>query len=250
MQIVKKGKLYIGTSGWVYRDWEGIFYPENLRPRDKLRYFSSHFNTAEINYSFYHMPRPTTYENWYNQTTKDFTFAVKASRFITHIKRFEGVKDAWEKFLENALHLKEKLGPILFQLPPSFKANDENIKRLNEFSKLIDSANTRVASEFRHKSWCDEAIYNVLKRFNIVWVIADSPKYPKAEAVTANFIYIRMHGPTALFSSKYTYEELKTLTQKIQAWLQKGFDVYVYFNNDFHGFAVQNAKELSELVAT
>ena len=181
---------------------------------------------------------------------KDFTFAVKASRFITHINRLEGVKDAWEKFLENSLHLKEKLGPILFQFPPSFKADGENVKRLREFLKLTRPTNIRLAFEFRHKSWCDEAIYNILKRFNMAWLIADSPKYPTAEAVTANFIYIRMHGPTTLFSPKYTYEGLKTLTQKIQAWLKKGFDVYVYFNNDFQGFSVQNAKELSELVGT
>ena len=154
------------------------------------------------------------------------------------------------RIFRNALHLKEKLGPILFQFPPSFKADDENIKRLKGFLKLISSTNIRFAFEFRNKSWGDEAIYNILKRFNIAWVIADSPKYPKAEAVTANFIYIRMHGSTTLFSSKYTYEEVKTLAQKIQTWLKKGFDVYVYFNNDFQGFAVQNAKELSELVGT
>ena len=198
MPRVKKGKLYIGTSGWIYGDWEGIFYPENLRPRDKLQYFSTHFNTAEINYSFYHLPRPETYENWYNQTTKDFTFAVKASRFITHIRRLKDVKTAWEGFAENALHLKEKLGPILFQLPPSFKANEENVKRLREFLKPTSPTNIRLAFEFRHKSWCDEAIYNILKRFNMAWVIADSPRYPKAEVVTANFVYIRMHGSITL----------------------------------------------------
>ena len=181
----------MGTGG-------GIFYPENLRPRDKLQYFSTHFNTAEINYSFYHLPRPATYENWYNQTTKDFTFAVKASRFITHIRRLKDVKTAWEGFAENALYLKEKLGPILFQLPPSFEADEENVKRLREFLKLTSPTNIRLAFEFRHKSWCDEAIYNILKRFNMAWVIADSPRYPKAEVVTANFVYIRMHGSITL----------------------------------------------------
>ena len=248
MTRVKKGKLYIGTSGWIYGDWDGIFYPENLPSKDRLKYFSGHFKTTEINYSFYHLPRPKTYENWYNQTPQGFIFAVKVSRFITHIKRLKGVKDALDGFLENTLCLKEKLGPILFQFPPSFKADGDNVKRLKEFLKFTSPINIRLAFEFRHKSWCDEAIYNILKRFNMAWVIADSPKYPKAEAVTANFIYIRMHGSTTLFSSKYTYEELKTLAQKIQAWLKKGFDVYVYFNNDFQGFAVQNAKELSELV--
>jgi len=114
-----QGKLYIGTSGWVYGHWEGIFYPENLASKDKLKYFSQHFKTAEINYSFYHLPRPSTYQNWHSQTPADFIFAAKASRFITHIKRLGGVKEAWQQFIENALYLKEKLGPILFQFPPS-----------------------------------------------------------------------------------------------------------------------------------
>jgi uncharacterized protein YecE (DUF72 family) len=248
MSRIRKGKLYLGTSGWIYGDWDGIFYPESLQSKDKLKYFSSHFNTTEINYSFYHLPKPATYENWYNQTRRDFIFAVKASRFITHIKRLEGVKAPWEGFLKNTLHLKEKLGPILFQFPPGFKANDENIKRLKDFLKLISPADLRFAFEFRHKSWCNETIYNILKKFGTAWVIADSPRYPKAEVVTASFVYIRMHGSTTLFSSKYSYEELKTTAQNIQGWLKNGFDVYIYFNNDFQGFAVQNAKELLELL--
>jgi len=149
-------ELFVGTSGWVYGYWEGIFYPEDLPSKDKLKYFSQYFKTTEINYSFYHLPRPSTYQNWYKQTPADFIFAVKASRFITHIKKLSGVnpvrsktpkasadgethrtsngvKDAWKTFLENALNLKEKLGPILFQFPPSFKATEENIKRLENF---------------------------------------------------------------------------------------------------------------------
>jgi len=245
-------KLYIGTSGWVYEHWTGIFYPASLPSKEKLRYFSQHFNTAEINYSFYHLPRPTTYQNWYNQVPADFIFAVKASRFITHIKRLNGVKEAWKQFIENALNLKEKLGPILFQFPPSFKATEENIKRLTEFSKLLSlgrdrvSTSLRFAFEFRHKSWCDEKIYNLLKKYNVAWVIADSPRYPKTEVITCDFIYIRMHGSKVLFSSNYTKKELKDLAQKIKKWLTI-YDVYVYFNNDAYGYAIENAKELLKL---
>jgi len=269
-------KLYIGTSGWVYSHWQGIFYPEDLPSKDKLKYFSQHFNTAEINYSFYHLPRPTTYQNWYNQTPEDFLFAVKASRFITHIKRlkgvhpvksakggakqFNGVKEAWKQFLENALSLKEKLGPILFQFPPSFRANEIEIKRLEDFLKLINvtrkgNVTLRFAFEFRDKSWCDKKIYNLLKKYNVAWVIADSPSCPilrpgsgqEAEVVTADFVYIRMHGSKVLFSSKYTKKELSSLAQKIKKWLKQGLDVYCYFNNDFHGYAIENAKEFLKL---
>ena len=235
-------KLYIGTSGWAYRHWEGIFYPENLASNNKLKYFSQHFKTAEINYSFYHLPRLSTYQNWYSQTPRDFIFAVKASRFITHIKRLQGVKEAWEQFFENALHLKEKLGPILFQFPPSFRGDS---KRLEIFLKIL-SKDYRYAVEFRHKSWCDEKVYELLKKYNVSWVIADSPRYPKAEVVTADFVYIRMHGSKILFASKYTDEELKKLVQKIKKWL-KICDVYIYFNNDAYGYAIENAKELLEL---
>ena len=246
--------FFIGTSGWIYGHWEGIFYPENLPQKEKLRYFSQHFKTAEINYSFYHLPRPTTYQNWYNQVPKDFIFAVKASRFITHIKRLIGVKEAWQQFLENALYLKEKLGPILFQFPPSFKATSENIKRLEAFLKLIrvDSldilVNSRLhfALEFRHKSWCNEKVYNLLKKYNVAWVIADSPCYPRADEVTADFVYIRLHGSKILFASKYTEQELKVLAQKIKNWLKQNLDVYVYFNNDAYGYAIENAKEFLE----
>lgn len=262
------GKLFIGTSGWVYSDWQGIFYPEDLPSKDKLKYFSQHFKAAEINYSFYHLPRPSTYQNWYNQTPRDFIFAVKVSRFITHIKRLLSVEEAWKQFLENALYLKEKLGPILFQFPPSFKATEENIKRLEKFFKFItcsqfqrslklatrnsiiykkDKQRLNFAFEFRHKSWCNEKIYKLLKKYKVAWVIADSPSYPKAEVVTADFVYVRLHGSKVLFSSKYTKKELQDLAQKIKKWLKQGLDVYCYFNNDFSGYAVENARELLKL---
>jgi len=251
---MSKGKLFIGTSGWVYSDWDGIFYPDDLPSKGKLKYFSQYFKTAEINYSFYHLPRPSSYQNWYNQTPEDFLFSVKVSRFITHIKRLLGAKEAWKQFLDNALFLKEKLGPILFQFPPSFKTTPKNLKRLEEFLKFIRENSfsnsrkfVRYAFEFRHKSWCDEKIYKLLKKYNTAWVIADSPSYPKVEEVTAGFVYIRMHGSQILFGSKYTDKELKDLAQKIKKWLEEGLDVYCYFNNDFHGYAIENTKELLKL---
>jgi len=256
-RFLKKNKLYIGTSGWIYSHWDGVFYPEDLPAKDKLKYFSKHFKTAEINYSFYHLPRPSTYENWYQQTPKDFIFAVKASRFITHIKRLKGIKAAWQTFLENALHLKEKLGPILFQFPPSFKASAENTKRLEEFLKILrgptsqggrTSKNLNFAFEFRHKTWCDKEIYKLLKKYKAAWVIADSPRYPRADVVTCDLAYIRMHGSKVMFSSNYTKKELKNLAQKIKRWL-KSSDVYVYFNNDAMGYAVENARTLKSILS-
>jgi len=247
MQRKSRSKLYIGTSGWVYSHWDGIFYPEGLSSKDKLKFFSQHFKTAEINYSFYHLPRPATYQNWYTLTPDDFLFAVKASRFITHIKRLKGVKSAWETFIKNALNLKEKLGPILFQFPPSFHADEENIERLENFLEYISKRKMRYAFEFRHQSWFKEKVYKILKKSNSALVIADSPRYPKAEILTADFVYVRMHGSKQMFASKYTKKELKELADKIRKW-QKTRDVFVYFNNDVHGFALDNAKELKSLL--
>ena len=173
-------------------------------------------------------------------------FAVKASRFITHIKRLKGVKTAWKTFLENALNLKEKLGPILFQFPPSFKATAENIKRLEDFLKILRGQAS--AFEFRHKTWCDKKIYKLLKKYKAAWVIADSPRYPRADVVTTDFVYIRMHGSKVMFSSNYTKKELQDLAQKIKKWLKQGLAIYVYFNNDAYGYAVKNAKTLKELL--
>lgn len=251
---MKKGRLFVGTSGWVYSHWQGIFYPEELPSKDKLKYFSQHFKTAEINYSFYHLPQPATYQKWYSETPADFIFSVKASRFITHIKRLSGVREAWKQFIENALNLKEKLGPILFQFPPSFKVTPQNLQRLENFLKLLNynkytmvkNVSLRYVFEFRHKSWCDKKIYNLLKKYNIAWVIADSPRYPRVDVITADFVYIRMHGSKIMFSSKYTKKELNSLAQKIKKWLKKT-DVYVYFNNDAYGYAIENARELLKL---
>lgn len=250
-----KGKIYIGTSGWVYSHWVGKFYPKKLPSSKRLEFFSRYFNTTEINYSFYHLPRKTTFQRWYFQTPKEFIFAVKASRFITHIKRLRGVKEAWREFFENAKSLKEKLGPILFQLPPSFKASQENIESLKKFLKILSEDLSsrhpfllRFAFEFRHRSWIEKQIFDLLKKYNISWVIADSSRYPKSETITADFVYLRMHGPGALFASKYTKKELEDLAKKIKKWQKEKRDIYVYFNNDFYGYAIQNAQYLKKLL--
>lgn len=257
----RQGELYIGTSGWAYSHWDGIFYPKDLASKNKLRYFSQHFKTAEINYSFYHLPKSGTYRNWYEETPPGFLFAVKASRFITHIKRLKGVKVAWRTFLGNSLYLEEKLGPILFQFPPNFKANQENTKRLERFLGFITDPQfgkkftgvkklpMRFAFEFRHGSWCNEKVYKLLERYKVAWVIADSPKYPRADVVTCNFVYIRMHGSEAMFSSKYAKKELQYLARKIKRWLEQGISVYTYFNNDVMGYAIENTRTIRKMLS-
>ncbi len=231
--------LYIGTSGWAYQHWNDVFYPAGLPDKDKLKYYSRQFKTTEVNYSFYHLPSPATYNNWYQQTPKGFLFSLKASRFITHVKRLKEVESAWQQFTNNASNLKEKLGPVLFQFPASFRATAENKERLEEFLRFA-----RGAFEFRHESWANKEIYRLLEKHNSAWVIADSPSYPKVEAITSDFVYLREHGSQVLFASKYSTEELSKLAGKIRKWQATGKDVYVYFNNDAQGYAIVNAQEL------
>lgn len=249
-------KLFVGTSGYSYSHWEnGVFYPVGLPKNKELEYYAQHFDTVELNNPFYRLPSQETFENWERMVPENFIFAIKVSRFITHIKKLKDCQKPWQIFLERAVKLGKKLGPFLFQFPPRFQANEENSKRLEDFLKFIRENSrsnsrkfARYVFEFRHKSWCNERIYKLLKKYNVAWVIADSPSWPKAEVVTADFVYIRLHGSKVLFASKYTKKELSSLAKKIKKWLKQKLDVYVYFNNDAYGYATENAKTLTKFL--
>jgi uncharacterized protein YecE (DUF72 family) len=240
-------ELRIGTSGWNYGDWKGHFYPEDVKSREYLQWYSQHFGTVEVNYSFYHLPRRTTYENWSKQVPENFLFAVKASRFITHIKRLSGVKTAWRKFWGNAKVLGKKLGPILFQFPPSFKIDKDALDSfLEACSDVTGSRSVQLAFEFRHKSWFEPEVYKTLRKYRAALVVADSNRYPLAPLEpAAGFVYVRFHGPGKLFASNYSDNQLKEWAGHIKDWLSDRRDVYVYFNNDFHGYAIDNARTLA-----
>ena len=239
------GVLYVGTSGWNYPDWSGIFYPGELRAKDYLAYYSRHFATTEVNYSFYHLPRPSTYSNWDAQVPAAFRFAVKASRTITHIRRLAGAEKEWAQFLGNARTLGPKLGPVLLQLPPSFR---KDIGLLRGFL-AIDAGAAAIAVEFRHSSWFDGETFAALRDAAAALVIAHSARYPQAPLeTTAPFVYLRFHGPGALFASIYSEAQLREWARAIRAWLTVGLDVYAYFNNDYRGYALDNARQLLAIV--
>ena len=239
-------KVLIGCSGYVYPHWRGgVFYPKGLPQKDELQYYAQKFKTVELNSPFYHLPQKKTFENWRKRTPKDFIFAVKVSRFITHIKKLKDCKKAWMTFFERASALKEKLGPFLFQFPPSWK---KDLQRVEDFLKFSKKENLLFAFEFRHPSWFSRDIFEILKKFKTALVFADSPRWKSVEEITADFFYIRMHGGKKLYSSEYTKEELSFLAKKIKKYLKKGLDVYVYFNNDAYGFAPKNAKELEKML--
>lgn len=242
-------EIYIGTSGFSYPHWgNGIFYPKDLPKNKQLEYFSQYFKTVEINSSFYRLPQKSTLLNWKKRTPENFLFALKVWRGITHLKKLKDCQKEWRDFLERVLVLKEKLGPILFQLPPSFKEDTKILEKFFQIVKTITPFKLRLAFEFRNESWCNQEVYQILKKENCAWVIADSPSWPKREIVTADFVYIRMHGSRELFASKYTKTELKNWAEKIKKWQKKNLDVYCYFNNDARGWAVSNAKEIIRMI--
>jgi uncharacterized protein YecE (DUF72 family) len=243
-------RLLIGTSGWTYSSWKGVFYPKELPSRGYLEFYSRKFDSTEVNYSFYHLPRPSTYQKWAEQVPEQFVFALKASRFITHVKRLVDVEEAWTTFVHNALALGSHLGPVLLQFSPSFRGDR---KKLADFMKFAQrpapkSHPLRLVFEFRHDSWFTEAILSLLRRHNGALCIADSPRYPRCDEVTADFVYMRFHGRTELFASKYTDAELAKEAKRIRRYLRDGLDVYVYFNNDALGHAVANARTIGRLV--
>ncbi len=243
-------RFLLGTSGWNYAEWQGYFFPKDLPSRKWLPFYAERFPTVEVNYSFYRLPSEKTYANWYTQTPADFVFALKASRLITHYKRFKDVREEWKEFVRRAANLKQKLGPILLQCPPNFHATAENIVVLENFLRdATDEQSPRIAMEFRHESWFREEALLLLRRHRTGLVLSHSSRYPTPPIIaTADFIYYRCHGPRELFSSAYSDEELHFWANHIKSLLKRGFDIYAYFNNDACGYAVSNAATLRTFV--
>ena len=235
-------KYYIGTSGWVYPHWREVFYPPKLAQSKWLEFYTRHFSTVELNTSFYRLPTEKAFSNWRDNSPDDFVYAVKVSRFITHIKRLKDVEEPIETFLGRARHLEEKLGPLLYQLPPNMRRNDE---RLDAFLSLLPREHRHVV-EFRHESWLDEEVFAILRRHHVGFCVFDMPGLACPLVSTADFAYIRFHGSSGLYSSCYREEELERWAKRI-ALLGENLDaVYIYFNNDAEGFAIRNARTLEE----
>jgi len=248
------GKLLVGTSGWNYYDWEGLFYPDTMKARDYLAHYAHEFRTTEVNYSFYHLPKPATYENWAAQVPQDFRFAVKASRVITHIRRLRDVADLWQTFLENASMLGNKLGPILLQFPPSFKRNDDLLDGfLTHSSKMKAFRGIHLAMEFRHASWFTTDIIAAIEDLGFVVAVIDAPARAKLPMIYTGCetMYIRLHGhdPTKWYRYNYTDAELESMHDAISDHARQSGtrQVFVFFDNDFEANAPRNAMTLASL---
>lgn len=238
--------VFIGTSGYVYRDWKGVFYPEDLTQKQWLSYYAEHFSSVEINATFYGSFSYETFRNWSDQVGYDFTFTLKGTRYVTHVKRLKDPGEPIERFFSSATGLGTKLSCILWQFPGNFHANDETYARLETFLKLLPQ-DIRQAIEFRHTSWFTDTVFTLLNKYGVGFVINDSSRFPAYETVTGDFAYLRFHGPGKLYASSYSTEELKSWAGKIKKYRKK-YDVYCYFNNDYYGYAIENAKTLRELV--
>lgn len=235
-------KWFIGTSGWQYKHWKGMFYPEGLKSADWLSFYARHFTTVEVNVSFYRDVKPSTYEKWRTIVPDDFLFAVKTSKFITHIKRLKVDVNSVNHFTEGVRNLKEKLGVVLIQLPPGLTFDESLIR---DFFSLLDKK-LRYAIEARNTSFMNKKLFSLLEENSVAWCIADSAgRFPYREIVTAPFVYVRLHGSQRLYASDYNYDELRAWRDKILQW---GRDTFIYFDNDFKGYAIKNAFTLQSLL--
>jgi uncharacterized protein YecE (DUF72 family) len=281
------GKIYIGISGWRYAPWRGIFYPKGLRQADELAFASRALPSIELNGSFYALQKPESYSAWYEATPPDFIFSTKGNRYITHIQRLRDIDVPLANvFASGVLNLRQKLGPFLWQFPPSFRYDAERVEhflsllphdteqalelarhcdpRRREYgTPVIDKKRKlRHAMEIRHESFIDPSFIALLRKYDVALVVADSAgKWPDREDVTADFVYLRLHGEAALYSGGYTEEALDYWAERIGAW-SKGLqpegklisdakprkrasrDIYCYFDNDIKVDAPFDARRL------
>jgi len=233
---------YLGTSGWSYAGWRERFYPEGLPQREWLPFYSQHFNTVEINMTFYRYPKPQTLKGWLNKVPEEFKFTLKANRQITHLKRIKNVKGEIRYFYILADSLRPKLGCILFQLPPSLTLD---LDLLEEFLQTLSPRYKNVI-EFRHESWYTDEVYYLLKSFNVIFCTVSSTKVPKTAVKTAESCYFRFHGLTGGYRHSYSEEELANWAELIKS--TQAEECYVYFNNDYKAYAVQNCQMLKRLL--
>jgi len=235
--------LRIGCSGWSYKDWRGRFYPEKLPMKRWFDYYAQHFDTAEINATFYRLPSQAAVGAWRTAAPPGFIFAWKASRFITQAKKLLAPEEPLHRVYAPMLALHEKLGPALFQLPPRFRIN---LERLESFLALLPRER-RHAIEFRDPTWYDDRVFNLLERFDVALCVADHFKAPAPWIAPASWAYVRGHGTSGAYHGSYSERELRQWAQQIQAWRRSGRDVYAYFDNDVGCAAPGNALKLKEL---
>jgi uncharacterized protein YecE (DUF72 family) len=236
------GQCRIGTSGFHYKHWKGIFYPEKLPSKQWFAYYAARFDTVELNNTFYRLPPEAYFDAWRAGAPEGFCFALKFSRYGSHVMKLKNPEDTVRRFIERAKRLKGHLAPILVQLPPKW---DVNVERLRDFLEAAPRK-YRWTVEFRDPRWLTNEVYDVLRRYRAALcihdMIADHPR-----EITTDWVYMRFHG--GRYDGNYDDKVLGAYAREIDGYRKSGLDVYVYFNNDLHGHALKNAATLKALLA-
>ena len=237
--------IRIGTSGYHYKHWLGRYYPADLKPNEMLKHYLKDFDTVELNNTFYQLPTESTFDAWRHTTPSDFVFAVKGSRFITHMIKLKDAQRGLTNFIPRAEILGRKLGPILWQLPPGWKLN---LERLEEFLSLLPPEH-RYTFELRNETWMTDAVLELFKKYNAAFCIYELAGYHSPIEITADWTYIRLHGPTSFkYQGSYSDSQMSEWAERIRTWSKKLKAIYVYFDNDDSAYAVYNALTLKRMV--
>jgi len=237
-------RIHIGTSGWHYEHWKGPFYPEDMSTDDFLGYYADRFQTVEINNTFYQLPERETVVQWRRTVPESFIFAVKANQYITHMKKLKDPEEPVSNFLARIQALEEKLGPVLFQLPPHWNFNKE---RLESFLESLPH-DLECAFEFRDESWFNEDAYSLLAKHNAAFCIYHLAGRLSPKRLTSDLVYVRLHGPESPYQGQYSDDALSEWSNDLRQWAEDGRGVFCYFDNDEAGYAAQDAQTLMQTV--
>jgi uncharacterized protein YecE (DUF72 family) len=240
-------RTFIGTSGWSYQSWKDTFYA-GITKKEWLSYCARQFTAIEVNATFYGLQRKSTFERWRDMTPPDFRFAIKGNRFLTHNKKLLDPLEPIRRERQRASGLGNKLATVLWQLPKKF---GKNLTRLDKFAQALeDWDDVRHALEFRHPSWFDDEVADCLHHYGLAVCLSDAADWPMWDRVTTDFVYIRFHGHTRTYASAYNTDGLRPWTVRILEWLQKGYTVHAYFDNDAEGAAPFDALQLLDMLRT
>ncbi len=237
------GRIHVGTGGWHYRHWRKCFYPDRLQANRWLQFYAQRFSCVEVNDSFHKLPSRELVSRWKAQTPETFLFAIKGSRLISYTHKLRNCEAAGSRLVQICYRLQNKLGPVLFQLPPDWKVNAD---RLAEFLRILPRG-LRYVFECRDTSWHNDAVYEVLTSHTAAFCIYDLNGFRSPEQITADFVYIRLHGAAGT-SGSYSAVALRHWAERMRGWCKQGKDVFLFFTNDHAGYAVKNARTTLELL--
>lgn len=240
----QRALIRVGCSGWNYKHWRGRFYPEGLAARGWFEFYAEHFDTVEINNSFYRLPPPETFEKWRDQAPDGFCYAVKANRFITQAKKLLDPEEPLDRMMTAARHLSNRLGPILYQLPPSLGLN---LERLQRFLEMLPNDVVSVF-EFRHPSWYVPGTYRLLERHGASLCAHDMKGSRSEQMAVGPIAYVRFHGAGGKYWGRYPDQELRSWAEWMSEQAGSGRPVWAYFNNDIDGHAVLDAQTLKSML--